>query len=161
MPVSTRAKKVADHPPEVNLPFLIHRAAIALLNDSDRLMAEFDITSPKWRIIECLAYYGPLIVGDIAALTSIEASSLSRNLNELEASKFIGRTKVATDNRSSLISLTSAGEKKYRQIFPHAAKRRDVTLAGLSAAEIETLRRALTTIYHNVRGGNGRRERSA
>lgn len=160
MPISSRARNVADHPPEVNLPFLINRAAIALLNDADCLMAPFGLTSPKWRIIECLAYYGPLIVGDIAARTSIEASTLSRNLNELETSKLVGRTKVATDTRSVLISLTSTGAKKYRQVFPHASKRRQMTLHGLSESEIETLRRALTTIYQNVHN-EGRRQPKA
>lgn len=158
MPISSRAGKVADHPPEVNLPFLINRAAIALLNDSDRFMAPFGLTSPKWRIIECLAYYGPLIVGDIAARTSIEASTLSRNLNELETSKLIGRAKVATDTRSVLISLTSAGAKKYRQVFPHASKRRQTTLKGLSESDIETLRRALITVYQNIQQHDGRRQ---
>jgi DNA-binding MarR family transcriptional regulator len=161
MPISSRAKKVADHPPEVNLPFLINRAAIALLDDADRLMAPFGLTPPKWRIIECLAYYGPLIVGDIAARTSIEASTLSRNLNELEASKLIGRTKVATDTRSVLISLTSAGAKKYRQVFPHASKTRQSTLHGLSESDIETLRRALTTVYQNVHNDERRRQPKA
>jgi DNA-binding MarR family transcriptional regulator len=149
MPKSAR-RLVADHPPEVNLPFLINRAAIVLLGDSDRMMAPFGINSPQWRIIECLAYYGPLVVGEIGARTSIEASTLSRNLSDLEAANLVVRAKVPTDTRSFQISLTSAGAKKYRQIFPAAAKRRLVTLNGLSEQEIETLRHALVTIYHNV-----------
>jgi DNA-binding MarR family transcriptional regulator len=150
-----------NHPPELSIPFLVNRAAIASLTYSASRMSEWGITVPKWRIIYCLGHYGPLIVGDIAARTSIEASSLSRNLVELEASKIIRRTKVPTDTRSSSISLTPAGSKIYREVLPYARKVEQLSLHGVSDGDVETLRRVLALIYQNLESataGEGRKK---
>jgi DNA-binding MarR family transcriptional regulator len=148
--VAGAPRNVTNHPPELSIPFLANRAAIASLNYSARRMAQWGITVPKWRIIYCLGYYGPLIVGDIAARTSIEASTLSRNLIELEASHLIGRTKVPTDTRSSSISLTTGGAKIYREVLPYARKVERLSLRGVSEADVEVIRRALAQIYQNL-----------
>ena len=139
-----------NHPPELSIPFLVNRAAIASLAYSATRMAQWGITVPKWRIIYCLGHYGSLIVGDIAGRTSIEASTLSRNLIELEASKLIRRTKVPTDTRSSSISLTAAGSKIYREVLPYARKVEQLSLQGVSDGDVETLRRVLGHIYENL-----------
>jgi len=156
MAPSKRVRTVINPPPELNFPFLVNRAAIATLNYSARRMSQWGLTVPKWRIIYCLGHYGPLIVGDIATRTSIEPSTLSRNLIELEASKLVGRTKVPADTRSSSISLTSAGTKIYREVLPYARKVERLALRGVSNADIETIRRALTRVYQNLEEAAGR-----
>jgi DNA-binding MarR family transcriptional regulator len=145
------SRKLIDHPPEVSIPFLANRAAIAILGYSDQRMAQWGITVPKWRIIYCLGHYGPLIVGDIAERTSIEASTLSRNLVELEASKLLVRTKVPTDTRSYSIALTAAGAKRYREVLPFARKVERLALEGIAEGDVEIMRRALAQIYRNLK----------
>jgi DNA-binding MarR family transcriptional regulator len=148
----------SDHPPELSIPFLANRAAIASLNYSARRMSQWGITVPKWRIIYCLGHYGPLIVGDIAARTSIEASTLSRNLIELEASHLVQRSKVPTETRSFSIALTAAGTKLYREVLPYARKVERISLRGVPDADIEVIRRALAQIYQNLEEASDQEE---
>jgi DNA-binding MarR family transcriptional regulator len=150
MPKTKRRASVTSHPPELSIPFLINRAAIASLTYSAKRMDQYGITVPKWRVIYCLGYYGPLVVGEIALRTSIEASTLSRNLTELESAGIIVRTKVPTDTRSFSIALTARGTKLYREVLPFARQVERLSLAGVSDDDLAALRRALDRIYHNL-----------
>jgi DNA-binding MarR family transcriptional regulator len=135
---------------ESYIPFLINRAAIAQLAFSARTFEKFGITVPKWRVISRLGTHGNMRVGDIAKLTSIEGSTLSRFLSELERDGLIKRKPLPADSRVNSIGLTRAGKDLYDRLMPYHDSVQQMSIAGLSPNEVATLRRALKRVFFNT-----------
>jgi DNA-binding MarR family transcriptional regulator len=130
-----------------------------MLNYSADEFEKIGLTVPQWRILFALWETGGCRFGTLAGLTSIEPPTLSRLLNLLEAKRLVRRRRNPSDTRSTSISLTAAGKTRFESTLPFA---RDVTamyLAGVSKADVNALRRALTQIYDNVVALSGARER--
>ncbi len=135
---------------ESYIPFLINRAAIAQLSFSSRTFEKFGITVPKWRVLSRLGTYGSMRVGDIAKLTSIEGSTLSRILSELEAAGSIKRKYLPSDSRVIRITLTRAGKNLFDRLMPYHDHVQQMSTAGLTPLEVATLRRALKRVFFNT-----------
>ena len=135
---------------ESYIPFLINRAAIAQLAFSARTFEKFGITVPKWRVISRLGTHGTMRVGDIAKLTSIEGPTLSRFLSELEREGLIKRKPLPADSRVNSIALTRAGKDLYDRLMPYHDAVQQMSVEGLSANEVATLRRALKRVFFNT-----------
>jgi DNA-binding MarR family transcriptional regulator len=136
---------------ESYVPYLVNRAATAMLNYSAREFEQFGVTVPQWRILLALWHHPECRFGELATLTSIEPPTLSRLLNAMTESKLVKRSPTATDSRSVTVSLTAAGRAFYKKTIPFADGVNAQYTKGLTRSEIAVLRRALAKIYQNVR----------
>jgi DNA-binding MarR family transcriptional regulator len=136
---------------ESYVPYLVNRAATAMLNYSAREFEQFGVTVPQWRILLALWHHPECRFGELATLTSIEPPTLSRLLNAMTESKLVKRSPTAADSRSVTVSLTAAGRAFYKKTIPFADDVNAQYTKGLTRTEIAVLRRALAKIYQNVR----------
>jgi DNA-binding MarR family transcriptional regulator len=145
-----RTPPAGDLQIESYIPYLVNRAATAMLNYSALEFEKFGLTVPQWRILLTLWQHRECRFGELAKLTSIEPPTLSRLLNAMTKSRWVKRRRIEEDTRSVAVSLTPAGTDLFERTVPFAENVNKLYVDRLSAADVKVLQRALTTIYDNV-----------
>lgn len=136
---------------ESYIPYLINRAATAMINYSALEFEQLGLTVPQWRILLTLWQHRDCRFRELAELTSIEPPTLSRLLNAMTKSRLVKRRRVAEDTRGVSVALTAAGVALFERSMPFAENCNRLYIDGLTAGELAVLRRALTRIYDNVK----------
>jgi DNA-binding MarR family transcriptional regulator len=89
-------------------------------------------------------------VGELAELTSIEVSTLSRLLGTMERKNLVERRRSAADARTVLVRLTEVGAGITHLIIPRALHYEAVALESFSPVEAEALWAMLVRLFHNI-----------
>jgi MarR family transcriptional regulator, organic hydroperoxide resistance regulator len=132
------------------LPYLINRAGVRLAVSFGRELKPLGVGVQEWRVLAALAAHGPQRLSDLAALTSIDLSTLSRLVGRMTRTKLVGRGRVNGDRREVRVALTSKGKRITARIIPKARHYERLALAGLSAAEARALKQMLVRVYSNL-----------
>src|ERR1017187_5658719 len=136
-------RPVGDLHIESYVPYLVNRAATAMLNYSALEFEKLGLTVPQWRILLTLWQHRECRFGELAKLTSIEPPTLSRLLKAMTKSRLVKRQRIETDTRSVNVSLTSAGTALFEKTIPFAEDVNGLYVKGLSVADLTVLKRAL------------------
>ncbi|WP_424810973.1 MarR family winged helix-turn-helix transcriptional regulator [Roseococcus sp. YIM B11640] len=136
--------------------FLPYRLSVAA-NRVSRLFAsrygrEFGLTIPEWRVMAVLGRFGPLPAREIAARTAMDKVKVSRAVALLLDRRLVLRRADRADARLQWLDLSAAGARMHAAIVPMARALEDELLAGLDAAEVAVLRRALGVIGERLAG---------
>jgi MarR family transcriptional regulator, organic hydroperoxide resistance regulator len=134
------------------LPYLINRAGMRLAAQFGRDIASTGLGVQEWRVLAALAASGEQRLSDLADLTSIDLSTLSRLVGRMARDGLVRRGRSAGDKRALRVALSAEGERKTRAVIPTARRYERVALAGLSAGEAKTLKRLLRRVYANLDG---------
>ncbi|HLI12619.1 MAG TPA: MarR family transcriptional regulator [Alphaproteobacteria bacterium] len=134
----------------VYLPYLVNRAGVRLAEAFSDELEAYGVTLPMWRVMAALDHRDGQRVGRLAAMTSIEISTLSRLLAAMERKELLSRRRSETDARSVTVSLTDYGRGITDKIIPTALRYEEVALAGFSAAEVEALKAMLVRVFENL-----------
>lgn len=126
-----------------SVPFLLNRAMTRFSHLFARQVEEHGVTLPMWRVLAVLDEQGEMKLGRVARLTCIELSTLSRIAAGLEGRGLIRRWRCGSDARAVLAGLTVEGCGLVATIRPHADACEHTACSGMSAAELDTLRRLL------------------
>lgn len=157
MPRKRAATKAAKLALDAYVPYLVNRAATAMLNYSALDFKKHGLTVPQWRILVVVWQAGVCRFGRLAELTSIEPPTLSRLLNAMQRSRLISKRRVRTDSRSVDVSLTLLGVRKVEETMPFALTVNERFLAGIDDADVDTTRRVLVHIHRNAAEMESRR----
>ena len=100
---------------------------------------------PEWRVLASLAARGKLTMGELAELSSIDRTTLTRTIDRMAKDGLLVRRKDAGDQRIMRLALTGGGQAMFARLRPIAARTSDAAMAGLDAraraALLATLRR--------------------
>ena len=66
------------------LPYLINRTGVELAGAFSREIAHHGVTLQMWRVLAALHHRDGLRISDLASLTSIDISTLSRLIGKME-----------------------------------------------------------------------------
>lgn len=132
------------------LPYLINRAGVRLAVSFGRDLKRHRVGVQEWRVLAALAAHGPQRLSDLAALTSIDLSTLSRLVGRMGRSGLVARGRVAGDRREVRVRLSARGRSTTRGIIPMARRYENVALTGFSAPETKALKRLLVRLYANL-----------
>lgn len=132
------------------LPYLINRAGARLAAAFSAEIAPHGIGLQEWRVLAALHATGPGRLGDLASLTSIEISTLSRLVGRMTRSALVSRARENGDRRAVRIRLTAKGESAVAAIIPRAHAYQRTALRGFATAEADDLRRMLTRVFLNL-----------
>lgn len=92
-----------------------------------------------WRTLAVLTERGPQTVGELARITVIERTALTRVIDQMVKRGFVQRKVRAGDRRVSEIHLAAEGRALYRRILPESRAVYLRAVAGLSPAEVTAL----------------------
>src|SRR3954470_23218859 len=135
------------------LPYLLNRAGTRLAVDFNRDLKAHGVAVQEWRVLAALAAHGAQRLSDLAALTSIDLSTLSRLVGRMVRGGLVSRGRGGNgDKRAGLVALTAKGERTTRAIIPMAQRYERVALRGLSDDEARTLKQLLVRVYANLDG---------
>jgi MarR family transcriptional regulator, organic hydroperoxide resistance regulator len=132
------------------LPYLINRAGARLAVAFGQELRRHGVTLQEWRVMAALAAQGAQRLSDLAALTSIELSTLSRLIGRMQRSGLLSRDRANGDRREISLKLTAKGTRLTRTIILTAKQYERLSLRGISKAEEAQLKRLLVQVYANI-----------
>jgi MarR family transcriptional regulator, organic hydroperoxide resistance regulator len=134
-----------------HLPHLINRVGSALVERfSADALAKAGLSIAAWRVLAVLATHGALRQTDLAALTSIEVSTLSRLITRLVHDDLVRRTRSRADTREVAVALTRKARTLLRRLIPVATGLQSRATRGLARRDLATLRRVLRQMHRNL-----------
>ncbi len=133
-----------------SLPFLLNRAGVAMGAAFTEELRQCELTLPAWRILAALWGGGELSLGSLAQATSVEISTLSRQVGSLVDRGLVVRRPSGIDWRSINLSLSAQGREVVEQLVPSVLRHEQAALAGVKEADKRRLKQLLMLIYDNL-----------
>lgn len=107
-------------------------------------------TREQWTILVQLWKQDGVSQQVIADETGRDKPSTTRLLDNLERDGYVDRKAAPEDRRLNLIFLTQKGKDAEQSVMQVANKALDDITAGLTAAEMETVKKVFEKIYSNI-----------
>ena len=134
------------------LPYLTNRVGMIVAEQfgADPLAAH-GLSIVMWRVMAVLASNGSQRQTDLADLTSIDSSTLSRMVTRLVRMRLVTRTRSTKSNREVAVELSGKGKTLVAELIPIARDYEAIAIAGLSREELDVLKSCLRRIYANMK----------
>jgi DNA-binding MarR family transcriptional regulator len=104
-----------------------------------------------WRVLAALASAGEQRQIDLADLTSIDSSTLSRLVTRLIRVGLVTRRRSATSSREVVVKLSAKGNAVVSGLIPIARAYETAAIGGISPEELMVLKRCLRRMYANMK----------
>jgi DNA-binding MarR family transcriptional regulator len=140
------------------LPYLINRvgSALAARFTEDQLAAQ-GLSIAMWRVLAVLSSNGGQRQIDLADLTSIDASTLSRLVTRLVRMDLVERTRSRSNSREVVVMLSAKGRAIVSRLIPVARGLEQTLSAGVPKSHVLIVKRSLRKMFANVSRPRGRR----
>jgi len=117
------------------LPYLLNRAGTRIAQSFGEEVRPLGATLQIWRVLAALREQDGRRMGDLAETTSIEMSTLTRLVDNMEKKGLVSRRRDAADARVVVLHVAQAGRRLTQRILPVAERYERVALAGFDARE--------------------------
>jgi DNA-binding MarR family transcriptional regulator len=137
---------------EPMLLYLVKQVELAVRSRLDDLLRPAGLTALQYTALTVLERHPDLSSAQLARNSFVTAQSMADMVTALEERGLIERHRDRTDRRRLVVALTADGRKlldRYRDEVDALEKQ---MLAGLTKAQITSLRRNLSTCYANLAG---------
>jgi homoprotocatechuate degradation regulator HpaR len=122
-----------------SLPMALLRAREAVMDRFRPLLRRHGVTEQQWRVLRALSAEAETSVSVLGAATCIGLPSLSRILRALETRGLIARRVKSTDQRTTLVSLTTAGRRLLAKAGIESEARYEALAAEIGEADLQRL----------------------
>lgn len=135
------------------LPYLINRvgSAVAVRFTQERLAAH-GLSIVMWRVLAVLSTNGAQRQIDLAGLTSIDVSTLSRLVTRLVHTGLVTRSRSRASSREVVVALSAKGRALVDRLIPVALGYEDVLSRRLAKKDLALVKQTLRQMYANLRG---------
>jgi DNA-binding MarR family transcriptional regulator len=137
-------------PLEQYLPYLLNRAGARIAAAFNVEMRQIGASLQVWRVLAALREQDGRRMGDLSKTTSIEVSTLTRLVDNMEKDGLVARRREAGDARAVTLHVTAVGRRLTQRIVPIAERYEAVALKGFTAGEAVVLKKALRRLYDNM-----------
>lgn len=134
------------------LPYLLNRAGARIATAFGEEIRPLGATLQIWRVLAALREQDGRRMGDLSSTTSIDVSTLTRLVDNMEKKDLVARQRDPQDARAVVLNVTPAGRRLTARILPIAERYEKVALQGFDSAEAEQLKAALRRLYANMDG---------
>jgi DNA-binding MarR family transcriptional regulator len=153
--IIAKDSKALPRPPRIDLddylPYLVNRLGAALsARFAKETLAPRGLSIEMWRVLAVLSSQGAHRHADLASMTSIDISTLSRMVSRLVRLGLVVRTPSANDSRAVTVSLTAKGTAAVTTLIPIALAYERAAKAGIPARDLAALKRALRRMHANL-----------
>lgn len=104
---------------------------------------------PEWRVLGSLHSRERLSMSELADITNIERTTLSRTSERMVRAGWVSRLTDSGDARITRLTLTAAGERLFARIWPAVHAVNDAAIAGVPQPAIDMTRWALQQMCRN------------
>jgi MarR family transcriptional regulator, organic hydroperoxide resistance regulator len=133
-----------------SLPYLLNRVGVRMGELFSRRIVGFGVTLPMYRVMAALWEKADQRLGDLADMTSIEISTLSRLVGAMKRKGLVSRKRLEDNGRTVAINLTVKGKALVEEMIPIAVHFEDVATQNFPAAELADLKGVLAQIYKSL-----------
>ena len=133
-----------------SLAFLLNRAGAAVGNAFTAELKACGMTLPMWRVLAALWGNGEQTLSGLSEVTSVEISTLSRQISTLAEKGLVFRQPSEVNWRSINISLTPQGRTMVERLLPAVQRHEGAALHGVAPADVRRLKLLLRTVYANL-----------
>jgi DNA-binding MarR family transcriptional regulator len=141
------------------LPYLINRVGGAVSDAFGEHLANDGLTISMWRVLAVLLHNGPQHMTNLAELTTIEPSTLSRLAGTMQRRGLVTRKRNGADGRHVRVVLSARGVAVATRLLPAAAALQERMIAGMPAADVATLRRLLKKLHAAIHAAAAQSDR--
>jgi DNA-binding MarR family transcriptional regulator len=146
----------SKHPAKLDLgdylPYLVNRVGNIIADQfGQEALTPHGLSIAMWRVMAVLASTGGQRQIDLADLTSIDSSTLSRLVTRLVRLGLVTRTRSTSSNREVAVKLSQKGGALVARLIPIGLEFESAAIAGLAPEELMTLKRCLRRIYENMK----------
>lgn len=135
-----------------------------VLDRRDRHLAaalkSYGLRAPEWRALASLHARHRLSMSELADLTSIERTTLSRTVDRMVRKGWVVRLSDISDARVTRLAPTAAGERLFQRIWPDVHGLNEAAVAGMPEPLVGTVRWALEQMRRNLDASLARRNAS-
>ena len=110
----------------------------------------YGVRVPEWRVLASLSARRRCSMSELANLTTIDRTTLSRTVDRMQQAGWLVRLSDSRDMRVTRLALTAAGEKLFTRIWPAVERLNRAAVAGLPQAAIEMLHWTLESMKTNL-----------
>jgi MarR family transcriptional regulator, organic hydroperoxide resistance regulator len=147
---------IVKHPSRLDLgeylPYLVNRVGTIIAGQfTVEALAAHRLSIAMWRVMVMLASKASLRQIDLADLTSIEVSTLSRLVTRLVRMGLVTRMRSANSDREVTVGLSAKGKSLVARLIPIARQYEVAASAGLTRDELTVLKRCLRRVYDNMK----------
>lgn len=133
-----------------SFPYLVRRVGLRIGELFDRRVAHLGITVSMYRVIAALSEANNQQLGQLAEMTSIELSTMSRLIGQMVRKGLVTRRRPERNGRIVEIALTEKAQGLALELRAIGAHYDEVAVAGLDAAAVELLKTQLRIAYQNL-----------
>ncbi len=145
-------KSAADLDLSEYLPYLVNRVGSIVADQfGTEALAPHGLSIAMWRVMAVLAATGGQRQIDLAELTSIDVSTLSRLVSRLVRNSVVTRTRSADSNREVVVKLSPKGHALVGRLIPIALEYESEAISGLSVTDLAVVKRCLRRMYANMK----------
>jgi DNA-binding MarR family transcriptional regulator len=142
-----------DFKPEDSVGFLMRRIVTYVAQEVEREMEPYGLTEAQWKPLLRLYLRQAGTVAELARCCVMDAGSMTRLLDRMEAKGLLARVRSSEDRRVVNIVLTVEGERAGEQIPAILTRVQNRVLQGFSEDEYRALQGFLRRILDNVQTG--------
>jgi DNA-binding MarR family transcriptional regulator len=133
-----------------SFPYLLNRVGVRMGELFSRRIAPYDVTLPMYRVMAALWENGDQRLSDLATVTTIEISTLSRLIGDMKRRGLVSRSRLEDNGRTVAINLTAKGKLLLEELMPIAVHFEEVAVSNYSETEISHLRIVFREIYQSL-----------
>jgi DNA-binding MarR family transcriptional regulator len=115
-----------------------------------RRLAPYGVTLPMYRVLASLWELQNQRLCDLEEMTSVELSTLSRQIGAMHRKGLVSRTRVTGNERTVSINLTAKGRAMAEVLIPLATHFEEVAIHSFGTDEVAKLKKALATVYEHL-----------
>jgi DNA-binding MarR family transcriptional regulator len=108
------------------------------------------VSVPQWRILAVLHERAGCTMNELADVTTVDRTTLTRTLDRMARDRLIGRRSDARDRRSVRLSLTAAGKDAFRRVLPLVVAQNERAMRGFGPSALAALRANLHRMMRNL-----------
>ncbi|MDB5532769.1 MAG: hypothetical protein JWO28_1084 [Hyphomicrobiales bacterium] len=132
------------------LPYLLNRAGARLAIAWTQESRQLGVALQEWRVLAALLSHQPQRMSELAAMTTIDRTTLSRLVSRMEQNGLVSRGRSGEDGREVQIELTESGVKVGNGLLPMAGRYETVAMEGFTPAEAKAFKEMLKRVFDNL-----------
>ena len=129
------------------LPFLVARLGVRMGALFGQRIAGYGLTVPMYRVLAALSEQTDQQLNELSAMTTVELSTMSRLVGTMVERGLVSRTRLASNERTVSIQITTAGADLFRIVRKEAQHYEQVAVSTLEPAEVEHVKDILIRMY--------------
>ena len=140
----------ADFQLEKHVFFWITQVLEARNRRLARELRALDLRVPEWRALAAMYARQHLSMGELADLSSIDRTTLSRTVDRMVEAGWMTRLSDAADMRVTRLRLTDAGRDMFNRVWPLIESVNDSAASTLPEAAVGMVSWALSEMKRNL-----------